>query len=367
MVAPFFWTSAHASVTARQKTRLLQVGSVLLGVGLLYLALRPVSFDALWESLAGANYWYLVPLVLLILLSHLLRSWRWLLFLEALPGSDDGRPPSLRLTFYSVMIGYMVNYAAPRVGEVARAGNLAAHSRVPFSGAFGTVVVERVLDVLTLAVGIAVAFAIAAPQMARLVPLVGAELSGFDVSARMAFVLGLLVLSGLFLGYMSLLWLRRRARLGSFSERLMAVLVTFKEGLLTLLKLRRRVALVTSTIAIWVCYWLLAYILIPMLGVPGVSLADAWVLMIVGSAAMIVPAPGGIGSFHYATIQTLTLLFGVSVAPATAYAVLGHGSQLILYTIGGFACLLLQGRGIALRLDPEDSTREEELPATSTT
>jgi glycosyltransferase 2 family protein len=344
-------------MTQRAKSVLFQVAAVVLGAGLLYLALRPVSFEELGSVLGAANYWYLAPLAVAALGSHLARAWRWLLLLDALPGSERRQRGALRTAFYSVMIGYMVNYAAPRLGEVARAGNQAAQTGRSFSALFGTVVVERVLDVATLAVGVALAFGIAAPQMTALMPLIGDAAGGVSVSpAAIAMIAGLAVL-GLAAAVVLVRHLRRRARQPGLAGRVGATIRAFEEGLLSLLRVPRRGALLASTAVIWACYLAMAYIPLLLLGIEGLTLADAWVLLVVGSAAMIVPAPGGLGSFHIITIQTMTALMGVTVAAASAYAVLAHGAQLILYVVVGFLCLLLQGRGVALRL------RSEEAPA----
>ena len=76
---------------------------------------------------------------------------------------------------------------------------------------------------------------------------------------------------------------------------------------------------------------------------------------------MSIPSPGGIGSYHYITIRTLEGLFAVVSPLATAYAVLSHAAQLVLYAIAGFLCLILQGSGFGdLRAEMEQ--RDEVVP-----
>lgn len=341
--------SDFTGMTPRAKSILFQLGAAALGLGLLYLALRPVAFAELLSVLAAANYWYLAPLAAAALGSHLARAWRWLLLLETLELDGERQPGSLRTAFYSVMIGYMVNYAAPRLGEVARAGNQAAQTGHSFSAVFGTVVVERVLDVATLLAGVLIAFLIAAPQMAELVPLVGGATSGMVLSGTAVALLAGLAVLGIVAAFVTVRYLRLQARQPGLAGRMGAMIRAFEEGLLSLLRAPRRAALVASTVVIWTSYLAMAYIPLLLLGIEGLTLADAWVLLIVGSAAMIVPAPGGLGSFHYVTIQTMTLLMGIGLSAATAYAVLAHGAQLVLYVAVGFLCLVLQGRGVALR------------------
>ncbi|MEM1041178.1 MAG: lysylphosphatidylglycerol synthase transmembrane domain-containing protein [Bacteroidota bacterium] len=347
----------------RAKTILVQAGSFLLGGGLLYLALRNVDFAALGEALASANYWYLVPLVALTLGSHVFRAWRWQMLLETLPATDDAqRPVGFKVAFFSLMIGYMVNYAAPRLGEVARTANVATRSRLPFSGVFGTVIVERIVDVLTLAVGILAAVLLMTEEMATLAPL-------FEPAAALLreppVAWSIIITSGLFvtLGLAALLLavLRRSARSEGLAARVSATLHSFTSGLASIFRAPRRVGIVLTTVAIWVCYLFMAYLPLPMLGITSIDLSGAWVLLIVGAVGMSVPSPGGIGSYHYVTIRTLEGLFAVATPLATAYAVLSHAAQLVLYAVAGFVCLVLQGSGFS-DLRAEIRQRDEAYP-----
>ncbi|MEO1076228.1 MAG: lysylphosphatidylglycerol synthase transmembrane domain-containing protein, partial [Bacteroidota bacterium] len=153
-------------MSPRLKTVLTFGGSLVLGGGLLFVALRGVDFSAVGEALRTADYGWLVPLLAVSLLSHYARAWRWRLLLNVLPDEPDtssdstltdlAKPRASTLqAFYATMIGYMVNQAAPRLGEPARAANLAAVTRHRFSSVFGTVVVERLVDVVVLLAALA--------------------------------------------------------------------------------------------------------------------------------------------------------------------------------------------------------------------
>lgn len=341
----------------RLKSLLVQVGSFVLGGGLLWLALRNVDFGALGDALRTANYWYLLPLVVLLLASHALRAWRWQMLLEALPdaGGHVRRVP-FKTAFFSLMIGYMVNYAAPRLGEVARTANLASQSRLPFSGVFGTVVVERLLDVLVLAAGLVAAFFILADRTAAVAPLFAPAadlLADPPVAWWIVIAVGIGVLVGMALLFRALL--RRSARAEGLASRVVATLTSFRDGLVSVIRAPRRLGIVATTLGIWAAYLLVTFLPLRMFGIESLGLVDTWVLLMVGTVGMAVPSPGGVGSYHFVTIRTLDLLFGVAVASATAYAVFSHAAQLVLYTALGALCLLLQGTSFrALR---DETTR----------
>lgn len=328
-------------MSSRVKSLLIQIGSVILGAVLLWLALRSVSFADLSESLRNANYLYLIPLIVLALGSHLIRAWRWRLLVGALP---EYKTIEVRLnqTFGALMIGYMVNYAAPRLGEIARSGSLSKQSGLPFVSILGTVVAERILDVISLAVGFLFALAFAGPTLMRLSPLLA---DSFDGVVPM-WLFGLLLLIGILVAVLAFIIFRKIIS-RSPESRLAGTLTSFKDGFLSLIRIRERWGLLISTVAIWLCYGVLAWLPLLLLGIDGLTLGHAWILLIVGSAAMVIPTPGGIGSFHFITILTMTSLFAVSTADASAYAILIHGMQLVLYTIVGLIFLILQGRSLA--------------------
>ncbi|NNF57405.1 MAG: flippase-like domain-containing protein [Rhodothermaceae bacterium] len=355
-------------MSPRLKTFLALLGSLLLGGGLLFLALRGVDFGMVWTALQTATYGWLLPLILLTILSHVLRAWRWQLLLGALPDEHGQmKRPSFRVTFYSVMIGYMVNLAAPRLGEVARAANVSAQTRLRFPGVFGTVVVERVLDVLTLALALLSVGLLFGGRLAGVAEVFAANLQ----SALQGFPVLLLVLTGgvLLLALLGLLLVRRhRAATGApKTSRLGGLLRAFRDGLASLLRVREKGAVLALTLGMWACYLFMADIPLRMLGLTAtydLGLLDSWALMNVGAVGMALPAPGGTGSFHYVTIQTLVHLFGVTESAAATYALLTHAASLVLYAVVGFVCLLLQGTSFrALRASAEAARTSGQAPS----
>ncbi len=253
------------------------------------------------------------------------------------------------------MIGYMVNYAAPRLGEVARTANLSARSRIGFSSLFGTVVVERILDVVVLAAGIVSVFVLLIDRLGTIDELFVAPLAN-QLGRIPALGVGLVTAGvGLLVLFLFRRLLRDDASSTSrfWSRRAVPILTSFRDGLATLLRSRERTALAVGTVAMWFFYLLMAYVpflMLDMVGTYDISLLDAWSIMILGAIGVVIPSPGGTGSYHYITIQTLVYLFAVSPEAAATYAVLSHAAQLVLYVIAGAVCLVLQGSGVrALR------------------
>lgn len=340
----------------------MQGGSFVLAGLLLYLSLRGVDLGELGQAFREADYRWLAPLFGVALLSMMLRAWRWQVLLEALPTEASEKTPANDATrsvpfsdaFTSLIIGYMVNYAAPRLGEVARTANLATRSRLRFSSIFGTVVIERVLDVAVL--GLALLSVI--PILWYQLPALQETLVEPALARLHALPFGTLALVGVGLAALGLVagwWLRRTLHQQSsavrqlWTNRVQPALVSFREGLSTLWRSPRRGVLVGSTLAMWAGYALMAYWPFVMLGTAGpygISLLDAWALMAIGALGVVVPSPGGTGSYHFITTETLVVLFAMPRADAATYAVLTHAAQLVLYVTGGLLCLLWQGMNL---------------------
>lgn len=354
---------------------MIQVGIFALAGGLVYLAFQGAELDKIGKALGEADYRWLVPLFVVTMLSHVLRAWRWQVLLEALPPKSSDAGPlrvSFKTVFYSLMIGYMVNYAVPRMGEVVRTANVAAQEKLSFSGVLGTVVVERMLDVLVLALGLLGSFLLLFDQLGVIQAyLIEPVLSKFNQIPA-------LLLVGLLLGIVALVvfvyWKGFRAedaRLRHlWKKRLRPMWLSFKDGLATVLRSPRRFTLVLSTLTMWFCYLLMAYVPLLLFDIAGpynLSLLDTWSIMILGAVGVAIPLPGGAGSFHYITRQTLVFLFGVNESIAFTYALFVHGGQLVLYVIAGFVCLLLQGSSLSTIFSRVKAAQEtpEQTPDTA--
>ncbi len=319
--------------------------SLLLGGVLLYLALRGVSLAELGEALARAHYAWLLPLIVVIVIAHALRAYRWKLLIEALPARDAAAPAriSFRNAFLSVLIGYLVNLATPRLGEVVRSANLARQEKQRISGVLGTVVIERLLDSLVLLVALVVTFGLYLDQLDFLEETLWRPLFG-TLGRFSAGSYALVITLCLGAGILAVRAARRSEH--RFMRRLRDAALSFRDGMYTLHRSPHRLTLLTTTVAMWGAYVMMAYIPLLMLDMTArydLGLIDAFAIMVFGSLGIAVPAPGGTGSYHYIIKLALMHVFGIDAGDAVVYAVLSHGIQLVLYTLLGAAALVLQG------------------------
>ena len=348
-------------MSARLKSTLAVAGSLLLGGGLLWLALRGADLATVGDALAGADWWWLLAMIPLSVLSVVVRAWRWRLLLVALPDGDEAgaaaparsrETATLGAVTGATFIGYLVNYAAPRLGEFARAATVAQRSRDDFPSVFGTVVAERVLDVAVLASAIGATALLYGSRLSSVWTAAGATLA--RLAERLSPGVVTAAVGALVLLAVGAVWGMRRGGIGA---RLGELAGSFQAGLVALVRTQRPVALLASTLALWFSYVLLADVPLRMLGLTeayGLSVVDAFAVMTIGAIGVALPSPGGTGSYHYATVQALTVLFGVGASAAATYAVLAHAAQVVFYALGGFTSLLALGTTFrAVRADAD--------------
>jgi len=360
-------------MTKRTRRRLLQAASFVLAAGLLYLAFRGVDLGKIVHAFRVADYRWLPLLVFVVIFSNVLRAWRWQVMIQALPADtsrvtkEDVSDVTLEASFSSTMIGYMMNYVAPRMGEFARTANMATRTNLRFSSLFGTVISERIFDMVVLGLATVSGLLVVADQLSvlqeRLLDPGLSQLEGLPFGTIALVITTIALLAGaVAVWFWRSLQREQSAVRQVWTSTLRPTLVSLRDGMLTLVRSPRRGVILGSTAIMWGGYLLMAYIPFRMLDLAApydIGLLDAWALMAIGALGILVPSPGGLGSYHFITIQALVLLYDVPEAPAATYAVLTHAAQLVFYSLIGGLALLYQGRGLSTLLP----TSEESAPS----
>jgi uncharacterized protein (TIRG00374 family) len=180
--------------------------------------------DFLWKAWQNSNKGYLGLMALVAILSHLLRAERWRMLLV-----PTGNKVGLTNSFLSLMIGYLVNLAVPRGGEVSRCYNLYKLEKTPVEVSFGTVVVERMVDVICLLLLIAFSFFAEWQKLKKFIDTLNfSSGEGFSISPWMVVVCigGVIFVAAIF-------FLRK-------NKKLLKIIEGFKEGLLAIFKMQNK-------------------------------------------------------------------------------------------------------------------------------
>ncbi|MBS1489792.1 MAG: flippase-like domain-containing protein [Bacteroidetes bacterium] len=292
---------------------------------LLWLSLRGLQvageskFDYLWRAWLKSNKIYLWLMAFVAVISHVLRALRWRMLLV-----PTGHIVKTTNSFWALMTGYLVNLAVPRGGEVSRCYSLYQLEKTPVEISFGTVVTERIADVVCLLVLIVFSFYLEWEKLKNFLDTL--PFSSKNVSVPWWFwaaaVLGILFFLVLFI-------LRK-------NEKLQKVIIGFKGGLLSVFQLKNKWLFVFYSVAIWALYFLMSYlVLMAFPETNHLGFRAVVTLFAVGSIAMAAPLPGGTGSYHVLVPLALTSLYQITQADAVAFVFVFHAWQTLLMIVLG--------------------------------
>ena len=306
-----------------------------IGVFLLWLALRGQDFGQLWQEITHFNYWWIALSLLLNFLSHFSRAIRWNMLIEPL-----GYKPRTINTTLAVLVGYLANYAIPRMGEVSRCAILSRYEKQQFTPLFGTVFTERVIDTLALLIITAgtVLF-----QFKDIVHFFENNPESFKSLNRLLhstpMLLGLLVVVLLLVGLVYKFW-DKIAQI-SIMKKVIDLAKGFVEGLKSVLKLKSKMAFLGHTLFIWAMYYISFYVCFFAYGPTShLGASVALTAFIMATFGMVAPVQGGIGVWHSMVIATLSI-YGVDKAFSAPWTIVVHGSMTLLLIVLGFIALIL--------------------------
>lgn len=282
-------------------------------IGLLFawLSLRELDQEK-WVQLKSAvqraNLWLIMPVSVLLLLSHYLRGMRWKLLID--PMGYQIKPIN---SFLTVLVGYLVNLGMPRLGELIRCTFLSRYEKVEVEKLVGTVIAERLFD----AVCLLVVFGFTLGLQPDLYDIVNPVITTNSPTATPYNPYAIWGIVGLLLLFISWIFWKKK----KISDIVQQVFIFFKrvlDGLLTVRKLQKPRIFLLLTLAIWIMYLLSGYIGFMTFEATRIyGLTEALTILAVGSIGMII-SPGGIGAYAYLILQTMQW-YGLDYTNALAF------------------------------------------------
>ena len=312
---------------------------VFLGIafGLLYFSFKGIDLDQVLASIKRANFTWIIVAMIAGYLAFVFRGLRWKLLLEPMGyevNAWDG--------IHSVNIGYLANLAVPRLGEVTRCTVMNRSGKIPVDKLFGTVIAERVIDLVMLGGCFLLTFILKFEDLERFIQQAQSTQSAEPTPWLMYLlfmVLAALVVAGLIWKFWA-----QVLRI-PFVPKVVAFLQGILSGLLAIGRLKHRGRFILYTLLIWVLYFLMSYLYFFCLPeTANLTPGDGLFIMIVGSLGIIAPAPGGIGAFHATVILGLVTL-GIDKTLAGTMAIIVHTSQSLMTVISGLLALFLLSLG----------------------
>lgn len=314
---------------------------VLLSIGILliWLSVRKITPDEKTEiinAFTSANYFWVIVGMLISLLSHFLRAYRWNYLLKPV-----GHKVNLLNATCHVLIGYFANYGIPRMGEISRCSLAAKYDKVPFEVGFGTVITERIIDFLLFLV---IFFLTLAFQFSSLIGLAN-ELIFDPLKIKLAVISQKPVQLFILIGFMALIIFAliyfRKKFTNLFKGKFGGIIKGMAEGIGSVRKMKNPLKFIFLSLAIWGCYFYSLYVcFFALSGTAHLGQAECLVLLLFGTFGVIF-SPGGLGA--YPAIVGGILLYTYHIDPAYAFAFpwLAWTSQFVMIVALGTISLIV--------------------------
>ncbi len=307
-----------------------------ISLGLLWYLFKDENLESLINQAKNANYSWILLSILIAMISHLIRAYRWKLFVKPL-----GYEISVFRSFLAVMIGYVTNLVLPRMGEFVKCGALKKLEQVPVSKSLGTIITERVIDLLMLAITLTLTFLLEYNKLKDyLFDVFGQKLQALDERFSFNYLILLCLAGGL--GIAILLFVNRnRFKHHPFAIKMKTFLTDLWEGLTSIRKINNQLGFWLSSVMIWVLYYLMSYIVVFALpSTSNLSPIAGLTILAMGSIGMAAPVQGGIGTYHFMVTGVL-VLYGIDQSQGILFTTLLHTSQTVGVIIVGVISLFI--------------------------
>ncbi|MBI1289019.1 MAG: flippase-like domain-containing protein [Flavobacteriales bacterium] len=323
------------------KEKLISVLKVVLplGIGVFviwyqFTQLSDKQLHEIKDSFAQADYFWVILSVSFGILSHLSRAYRWKYTLQPL-----GYKTRFINNFFGVMIGYVANIVLPRFGEVWRCVMVSRYEKLSFEKVFGTVVAERVADMVVLILIIAAVVVMQLNQLRESISKLLSDFMSTNSPTDLAWKfggLGLLAILGAIIG-----WRVLTRSQNPIVLKVRNLLRGLTEGITSILKMKQKWAFLAHTAFIWAMYLAMYYA--PFLALPETSTASisAVLASFVMASFSIVLVQGGIGVYPVAVAQTLTL-YAIHYEAGFAMGwIIWVAQTIMIVTLGVLSLLLM--------------------------
>lgn len=316
----------------RLRTILQYIFFLGLGIFLVWWSIRDLNKEDRSEirlALNHARYWLIIPVFCILLISHYVRALRWKLLMEPL-----GYKPSDINSFFAVLIGYLANLAFPRLGEVLKCSVLTRYEKIPMDKLIGTVILERIIDALTLIIIFAITLAIQPGLYSQLIDTFfnsGIESTEKKISGTVV----LLIIIGIIILAVIMWMMIKKKRPNDLLIIFKRIALRIWEGISAIQHLRKRRQFILLTILLWVLYLSGGYIgFFALRETEHFGIKEAFTILSAGSVGVIL-TPGGIGAYAYLIEKTM-YLYGLPKGIALAFGWILWLVQTAVIIIGGF-------------------------------
>lgn len=327
------------NIWGRVKKIFNYVFPLILTIFFVYVAFNDLNLREVFARMADASFFWIMIFIIVLLVSHYLRALRWKYILHSV--KPDA---SVKNLFGALMIGYGVNNVIPRLGEFYRAVKVAKWENLSKSSMFGTVILERVIDIMFFGLAVIISGFIYNGELYTKFPWLKATLY-IGSAFMLILIIFLIIVISLKERFYKLITKFVGKISVRLSEKLNHIFEMLLQGFSSLKGINNYIYVLTLSILIMITYAYNSYVGFLILGMEKIpelgekiTYGMSWVMMSISSIGVMIPTPGGIGSFHTITRSILTSLYGFDKEIGAAYATLSHA---VSYFITIIAAVIL--------------------------
>lgn len=310
------------------KKRLLTLSGIIISLIFLYFALKGINFSEVKNAFHNANYFWIIPGLLVYILTYLVRAWRWKFILLPIKNCK------IKNLFADLIIGFMANNILPlRIGEIVRAYINGENEKISKSSSFATIVVERVFDgIILFLILITIILLSPFPSWANTIAWTAAGI-----------FLGILVI-------MYLLLIKERASEiflkkiffflpDKWKEKIISLFSSFVAGLKILKKRKEIIATIFLSIIVWLGEGLTLFLIAQAMQLNLSYVAACFTLTIISLGIILPSSPGFVGVYEFFGVLALGI-YQIEKSPALSFIILLHFLQFAFIVSAGFIFLI---------------------------
>ncbi|MFN3968932.1 YbhN family protein [Flavobacterium sp.] len=297
-----------------------------IGIGIIYYqytTLKPDEIDKIKRSFQKANYSFIVLSLMIACVGYWSRAYRWKFALNHL-----GYQTKFHNNFFTVCVSYLVNLTVPRSGEISRAALLKKYENVPFDKAFGTIVAERIVDLLIFLLFVLIGFISQFDAIYQFLLSKNVSLQYLIYYGIAAVAMGVIFL---------LIWIYAEwPIILKLKEKLSGLI----EGMTTVLKMKDKWKYIFHSFFIWISYLSMFYVAIFALPETAEISFDIIIMGFIFGSLAVGFSNGGLGAYPF-SIALIFSLYGISNDIGIAFGWLVWTSQTILAILLGLISYVL--------------------------
>lgn len=304
----------------------------------LWLVFKDLDFSMFVDIMRTTDYKWALYAIPITLLSHLVRAYRWKVILTPIK-----KVTSILNLFSAVMVGYFVNTFLPRGGEIVRPIAYSRREKLSLSTVFGTIIFERVLDLIFLVLLFWIAFVFFSDRIVNSIDGLSTSSVVWFMSILLAVFLTMVVAVFTNMGSFLLKIFLKPLSITLY-EKADALLKKFINGMAIIRAPELYIKTIFQSVLIWFIYMLPMYLMFnsfEFLQPLNLDMGDAFLLLIVaGIGVTLAPSPGGIGVYHWIVQQFFVAFYGLTEEQGLAFATLAHAQNILTQVVFGLIFFL---------------------------